>query len=89
MSRGSKKLKKSKKSKRLTFIEDDPTEPRMKDPVLDQPFSLQGVDDDFLVEDEFRVVRIQSTHKLQGQVILYSFIVYLTNLSHLHFVGTL
>jgi hypothetical protein len=87
MPKGSKKSKKSKKSKRLTFIEDDPTEPRMKNPVLDQPFSL--VDDDVLVDDEFRVVRIQSAQKLQGQVILYSLIVYLTNLSHLHFLGTL
>ena len=68
MPKESKKSKKSKKSKPLIFIDDDPPEP--KDPVLDQPLSLEGVDDECREDDEM-LLPIQSAHEMRCQVILY------------------
>ena len=96
------KVEKKKKLRRLEILDDDPDppEPRVMIPVPDQPLSLEWVDHEFSLndemraEDEFRVddvmqLRIQSAHEMRCQVMLYSLIVYLTNLSNLLIVGTL
>jgi hypothetical protein len=70
------------------ILDDDPPEPSMNIQVPDQPSSLDGVDDEFCVDDE-RQMRIRNAHEMRVQVILYSFIIYLTDFSHLVFVGTL